>query len=513
MSRRLLFAIELIVVGVVVLATRCANYREIFVGGEIYFVDADCYARMTRARICFEHPGTVVRHHSFENYPPGTSPHTTAPFDYAIVAIAELLRPFSTRALELSGAFISPLIALAGAWFLCWWARRIRLRFRWAMLLLFSVSPMLVHATSLGRPDHQSVLVVLIVIAICAEWSMQRSPSLTWSVVGGATWALALWVSLYEPLVLLASVLVWQAIVAREKFTARDRRIGWLVFGAISMTAVIVERRALAFPSADEPFLRNWLSTIGELHHASLSSFSEWCGWLVILAPVLLVVAFRRTVAAPVFVVMLATLTFALTLWQARWGYFFVAIFSLLVPSLLASIRSARVAILLFTFSLWPIAQAWDAMLWPNDSEIAARAEHFREIDDCRAAANSIARNGGGAFVAPWWWSPAIAYWSGANGVAGSSHESLPGIVATARLYLTDDAATAQQIFATHQVHWLVAYDSERTTSTAAAILGTQIPPQALGVVFDRMPSRAPPFLRLAYQNATFKVFAAQKFP
>ncbi len=47
---------------------------------------------MTRARLVAEHPGTVVRHDDFENFPAGVTPHTTAPLDYLIVALAALLR-------------------------------------------------------------------------------------------------------------------------------------------------------------------------------------------------------------------------------------------------------------------------------------------------------------------------------------------------------------------------------------------------------------------------------------
>jgi hypothetical protein len=72
---------------------------------------------MTRARSCFEHPGTILRHHDFENYPAGITPHTTAPFDYLIVGLAVLLRPFTHDALEPAGALISPFLALFSGWF------------------------------------------------------------------------------------------------------------------------------------------------------------------------------------------------------------------------------------------------------------------------------------------------------------------------------------------------------------------------------------------------------------
>src|SRR3954454_4368059 len=121
--RRVLIAVvELVVFSVLIVATRCANYGEVFVNGEIFFTDADCYARMSRVRMCLEHPGLIVRHHSFENFPAGTTPHTTAPLDYLIAGLAAALKPFSSRAVDLAGAFISPLFGIAAGWFLWWWS-------------------------------------------------------------------------------------------------------------------------------------------------------------------------------------------------------------------------------------------------------------------------------------------------------------------------------------------------------------------------------------------------------
>src|SRR5213595_1871896 len=144
------FLAEIIFIGTLVLVTRCANYGEIFFGGQINFIDADCYSRMTRARICFEHPGTIVRRHDFENFRIGTSPHTTAPFDYLIAAIAAVLTPVGKDALDLAGAVESPLLSVALGIFLCWCTRKMRVRFRWALLILYAISPILAHGFALG---------------------------------------------------------------------------------------------------------------------------------------------------------------------------------------------------------------------------------------------------------------------------------------------------------------------------------------------------------------------------
>ena len=202
MLRCILIIVEILVLTVLILATRCANYQDVLVDGRVYFTDADCYARMMRVRICAEHPGTIVRHHDFENFPQGTTPHTTAPFDYLILVLALALEPFTVQSFDLAGALVSPNLGLAGGLFLWWWSRRMNLRYRWIALILYAISPILVHGTELGRPDHQSLLMLLVTVGICAEWSLWREQSRAWSIISGLVWGLAFWVSLYEPLIL-----------------------------------------------------------------------------------------------------------------------------------------------------------------------------------------------------------------------------------------------------------------------------------------------------------------------
>ena len=246
-----MIAFEIALLTGLILATRCANYPDVFVAGNIYFVDADCYARMTRAQIVRAKPGLIVRHHGFENFPQGTTPHTTAPLDYLIVALSFLVNPFSAHALDLAGAFVSPLLALLGGWFLWWWSCRMKFRYRWVMLILYAISPILVHGTALGRPDHQSLLILLVAIAICSEWSLQMKAADTtastqvnrWAAVNGAAWAFAIWVSAYEPLVLFLIVTATALVMNGRTVFARDHRAGLIFFAAIIAIAFAVERR------------------------------------------------------------------------------------------------------------------------------------------------------------------------------------------------------------------------------------------------------------------------------
>ena len=91
MIRGILSAVEIAILSVLILRRAAPINQDVFFAGNIYFTDADCYARMTRVRMCSEHPGLIVRHHGFENSPTGTTPHTTAPLDYLILALSILL--------------------------------------------------------------------------------------------------------------------------------------------------------------------------------------------------------------------------------------------------------------------------------------------------------------------------------------------------------------------------------------------------------------------------------------
>ncbi|HEY2801781.1 MAG TPA: hypothetical protein VGI85_14420 [Chthoniobacterales bacterium] len=509
-STRLLWpALEIVLLSALILGTRCANFGDVFVEGKIYFVDADCYARMTRARLVAQYPGLVVRHHDFENYPDGVDPHTSAPLDYLIVGLAALLRPFTGQPLDLAGAIVSPLLALIGGWFLWWWSRRMRFRYGWGALLLFALSPILAQGTALGRPDHQSLLIVLTLVALAAEWSLAGEASRAWTIVSGLSWGLALWVSFYEPLFLLGALLAAQIHTVEGEPFARDRRLGWYLCGAVLLLAALVERRLPPLPDpALRTFLIHWSATLGEMQRVGLTNpvWLEWFGGFILLAPVLLALAVKQRLVSMPFAVLLG-FTFLFTLWQARWGYFFAVLLALTVPALFAVVRRQWLGGLVIAIAILPCLQYWDGELWPNEQVAEIRAAARRETVEWRAAATALPHDRPAPFLAPWWLSPAAAYWSGQPGVAGSSHESLAGIVATAHFFVATQRGEAVAILRRRGVRWILSYDADRVAENSAAILGVRVPPDSSCFLLDRNPSRVSAWLVLRGQNSTAKVY------
>lgn len=513
-------------------ALRTCNLRDVFVEGRIYFIDADCYSRMERARTVVEHPGTVIRKQDFENYPVGTESHATAPMDYLIAGlggvvsvIIHLADPRRTsvldgQGLDVAGALISPLLGGVACGFLALWAGAMRRRrsetmmCAWAAPFLFAVSPILVHGTALGRPDHQSLLIALVLVAIAAEWRLWENGDTAedrrWGLVAGGSWALALWVSLYEPGILLAASLAIGASCCRHRFWGKTRRPGWWLFAGILSVALLIEHWRPIFPSREmrEAF-PNWSRSIGELAHTHPSALLGWLGLLVLPAPVILLWkgrGERRLLGICALLLFVA----GLTVWQARWGYFLAAPFAMAVPWVLAPLRKVWIAAPLFLLCAWPIAWEWDRGL-----ERAEQNRPLRQAEQVQLRQVALQMRGTTVqpFIAPWWLSPPLAYWSGQPGVAGSSHESLVGIVSTAHFYLSLDegvtAATLRRIAGDVRPPVWAVFDNrfDREVSTSASLLGVAEPEETLAKRAIEHPSGVEPILTEAYSTQLYRLF------
>lgn len=468
-------------------AARCHRLRDVFIDGKIYFLDPDCYSRMTRARTVSEGGALTIRHHDFENWPQGITAHTTAPLDWLIVALARVLPSESdsvlaTQHLDLAGALIGPLLGV----FACGAIALLLPRSPWALAAagLAAVSPILVHGTSLGRPDHQALLIALLAVALALELRVlfervDTDPSRTAAVRGGV-WGLALWTSLYEPLVLLALTLLGLLVAKPSAFRERARWWQWSTTALVFALAVLVDgwRVALPAPELRDAFSR-WKLSIGELRGANFTAMLHWLGAACVLAPLALAWQWRRPEAR--WLLVLVGGTGALTAWQMRWGYFLALAFVLALPVLVEALPRHRwIAGLAGFAGLWPIAAEWDAALFGDDAPTAtARGVQRLENVALRELAEAQGARNAGPFLAPWWLSPAVAYWSRQPGVAGSSHESLPGILDTARVWLAPNAEAALPILRARRVAWVLADAPERAVSTSATLLGVPAPEHA----------------------------------
>ncbi len=503
---------------VLTFVARAHKSADVFHGGGIYFTDGDCYSRMERARMVTEGQRSI-RHHDFENWPEGTTPHTTAPLDWLIVgtkcacdAVLWLMRRDSSQSLDLAGALISPLLGVLTALWLWCWAGWLRLPFRGLMVFFFALSPILVHATELGRPDHQSLLVALLAVAVCAELALADTGlparlARRWALVAGVAWGLAMWVSLFEPVVFLLGAMARHLVFHRVALMARAVRGRWIALGITLLVALAIDGWRLAMPDAvlREHFAA-WSGTIGELAHLDLASKRVWfwLGALWLTAFPLLGFAGRRDGRAW-GVLLLVTLMLGLSAWEVRWGFYLALAVAISVPWQLGTLPQRWQGWVLGVASLVPLVFAWSTILHPKENEAEMRRWRRSTQEAWREVALHLRSTERQPFLAPWWASPQVAYWSGQPGIAGTSHQSLAGTLDSARFYLAQKPAEAAAILRARGVRWVIVDDLSYTSenlaelliiSNSAKILATQIPLSPLGEALAKRWRDAPPFLR-----------------
>jgi hypothetical protein len=362
---------------------------------------------------------------------------------------------------------------------------------------------------------------------------LQRSASAGWSVLSGLAWGFAIWVTCYEPLLLLGlSVITGFGSAALRKSDriendktpdhlttvhssfVKIRRTKWIVFGAVLFCALLIERR---LPSISifvrDPIFRNWADTIEELRTVSIFSpiWFAWLGGLILIVPFFYLFSKQARSDIPLTIWILLAATFLLTMWQVRWAYFLAAVFVIFLPVALQSLRWRALAWVGFACSLWPVLRDWDERLWPNELLAARQFEQRHEMVELRELSLGLISIEPRPVLAPWWLSPAIVYWSGQPAVAGSSHESLSGIADTALFFLFANPTIGREILERRKVAWVVSYDAERVEINASAILGKPVPNQSLAWVLDQRPTYAPAYLKLFTQNGTGKIFEVTK--
>ena len=484
------------------------NRDSVFFDDAIYFLDGDCFSRMTRVRMIEEEGLRSIRHHNWENFPEGTTPHTTMQLDTLIAGLSQILRPFSDKHLALAGAWISPLLGASLLLFLAVWSAAARLPYRRAMLFLVAVSPIIAHGFQLGRPDHQSLLMLLLGVALASEVEIWKGRASGWRYASAGAWALALWVSLFEPLILLGVVLVARGL-CRSRYSQEEvknpKSWTWpvaLFVAIVAVTLWIDGWRAAGF----HPAFARWALNIGELRSASWGVIFSWCGWVLGLSPVLLAwrwIRGREKLCG--LWLLLVVVTAGLSLYHARWGYFLALLFAMSVPWILPSLRKPWLAWMVFFISLWPVAAEWDRRLYPEDEAFRARVENIADAVALREAALSLRERPVGGVVAPWWFCPAIVWWSGQPCIGGTSHQSLPGIVESSEFYLGEvpDPGFLQK----RKVVYILAYEPDRLISNSEQILGRSATGPTIAKRLYSAREEPPVGLKKIFANRFFKVY------
>ena len=229
--------------------------------GRRYFLDPDAYTWLSRAQTVLSEPVLYVHDDPLNNYPEGFTSHWTQPFHWLLALAALVVGLFAdgASALEIAGVWISPILGAFTLALLAAWVNR---RWSWpaalAATIVFMVNPFEIWTFSLGRPDHQALLVLFLLPALLL---LIRSPDEAGSprrddgsalLVGLALWvsvqALSVWALFLGGLTLGA---VTTSPEARDGALRRARRFAAVSGGAALLFAVLERPGELSALPAD----------------------------------------------------------------------------------------------------------------------------------------------------------------------------------------------------------------------------------------------------------------------
>ncbi|MBX7157145.1 MAG: hypothetical protein K1X66_01985 [Verrucomicrobiae bacterium] len=457
------------------LSARLEKADQVLMNGDIFFLDSDCYTRMFRVKLLWDQPWPLIHFHAFENYPYGISSHATAPLDYLILFLGKFLDLLQRKdALDLAGALISPLLGIGLLIFLLWWTKLfLPTQARVAALFAYCLFPALSWTQNIGRPDHQSLIIFCLTIAITLEANLARSLSRGTQIVAGAFWGLALWTSWYEPGLVFLVFLIVRLIQQRSYFLV-SRPFWWLSLVIMLGIAFLFEgKNFFTFfnfftqnLSTQPETLQRWFHQIGELQRLDAFRLTLWFGAWIWALPVLIYFAIRNHSYENKQIFWLSSIItlflLVLTFWQMRWSGLLAVFTSLFIIPLLFRLPGH--------FWQWGVTLILSIPLIAYIFYTNSRPSTQYEFQNLKKIAEEIKTSEG--VLAPWWQSPALLYYSGAPIIASSSHESLSGIIDSSKFFTSVNWIESEKFLKERQVRWIVVGDPRQVLSQSFKILG-----------------------------------------
>ena len=422
-----------------------------------WFVEADCYSQMARVQRILAGQGLIQNHFTVENWPQGLVPSTTAPFDYFILLLYFPLKLFTHYPLDWAGVLISPVLWAALVFFLLFARLREFSRLGCGLFIVGSaLLPKIIWATEFGRPRHQSLIVVLLALGLIAEyerWHLAAQARKAWSIFAGLVWGLALWVSLFEPLFVFASLVIYNLVVRR-----RESPLMLIPCGCVMLLALLLEGFHIYIPPPEyRGFLVNWLGTIAEVRGLDAASLLMQMSFGLVLLPFVGLPLWMRVNANRTdrYVVILAVVLTFFTIFQSRWIYYssLAELFLIVRFWQMDPMRWTRWVIL----GVFLLGLGTSADLAIKQSSHLSPAQPSAELLQISKAIDAP-----GGIMAPWWLSPGLLYFSGHPIVAGSSHCGISGIVDSSIFFATTSWTHAEQILQQRKVRWVVVADDPR---------------------------------------------------
>lgn len=346
------------------------------------------------------------------------------------------------------------------------------------MLVAFLFSPPLLHCFRLGRPDHQGLALffTLLFATLFYTWGKNRREPHSHcrhrllAGLTGLCMGLSLWVSFFEPFVLSASLFCVGIFLLRKKPPCQT--VFWSVFTAVMILSFFIEGWKF-YPGklSGNEYLKNWMGTIGELRSLRFGNLSPYFGWLIWISPLILIHGIRKKEPSRDYVFYFGLvwgLLMILSFWHVRWTGYAAVFYCLSIPVILGAMRGRIWKWVLFLILIFPCMRflSQESMREPDEESLVVQQSHLRYLTQIIPAHQGL------VIMAPWWWSPHILYWTGNPIVASSSHQSIEGVVDSAKFYSALQPEESLAILKKRGVNLVVGYDAPRLLANSLQILG-----------------------------------------
>jgi len=191
-----------------------------------------------------------------------------------------------------------------------------------------AVLPSIIWATAFGRPRHQSLILALMAMGLTAEyerWQLELAPKRAWNIFAGIVWGLACWTSLFEPVVVAGSLIVFNLVARRRESLAF---LG--AFGVVLLVMSMLEGGHIlgnvhqVYELRGSPDAVNWLRSIAEIAPVDFAGLLASLGIVILVTPMVGWSLWPRQLGNKTdLLLILLTLVLTLLAWQqGRWIYY-----------------------------------------------------------------------------------------------------------------------------------------------------------------------------------------------
>ena len=478
-------------------------------GPDVYW-DSDPHARIYRVGSILQGHDWIVRFQNVDGYPEGHASHWTLPFDAWCVLLAKL------TSLPTAGLLASPILGLVCfLGFAVWCFVRLPRPVAWAATLLYLFQPSFHWAMALGRPDHQSLVHALFVLAVILDlgfWLKEfdgRPDKLQplRIALNGLALGIGMWTTVeIAPLwaVQIAATFVIAFVMRRSGgWRALGKRaLGWLVACAVLVVAFAVEcqfdRTQIRIGDFSGELARRWFSVVDEFQPL-MTARGEWrfyglhgvFGLSFYVAPFLVWYFARGQTGNAAFRLALGLTTcvyVVLAFAQIHWVANCSVLWPLFAAIAIREIRErwkAKSSVLSPQSSVLFVAAALFAPCALGFLDFAKRDEfgvHLRPVCewlrantpsnlDMERFSMRTPQDRGYSVLTHWWQGPYVQYLARRPVTATAYHTNLDAILDSYRFFVSSNWAEAEAILRKRHCRYVLVEDHRMFAADAQRVL------------------------------------------